>query len=80
MGFAKSPKANAPVKLHVQEDYGPSRGRPFVLRAKKFNDGMKQWKSAQKLLLRMIPLVELTNKEAPQLLLYQSLCQIFGCK
>lgn len=80
MGFARSPEANATVRFHLQKDYRPSRGRPFVLRAKKSNDGMKQWKSAQTLLLRMIPLVELTNREAPQSLLYQSLCQIFGCK
>jgi hypothetical protein len=36
------------------------------------NAGMKQGKSAQKLLQRTIPLIKLPKKEAPQLLFYQS--------
>lgn len=48
--FARSPEVNATLKLHVEQDYCLSKYSPFVLRAKKSNDGTKQWKSAQKLL------------------------------
>lgn len=71
VGFARSPEAIATIKLHVEQDYCPSKYRPSMFEGQEIQCQNETMEVCPETSVKKIPLIKLTNKETPQLLFYQ---------